>query len=203
MFNAQKLLGHVLKGAVGGQLGGSRRRSRRSVSGLPRGLETQVGMGLIALAVAAYEHFTRSNAPSAAQASSTSPPPSPAGLPPPAPGAEENTQALHLLRAMITAANADGAIDADERQAIVGRAGEAGLDAAEVAALDAEFAAPLSLPQLLAQTTPNLREETYVAALLGMTADTDAETQFLSQLSHGLQLDAAAQARIRSQLGLT
>ncbi len=201
MFNAQKLLGYVLKGAVGGQLGGSRRRSRRSISGLPRGLETQVGMGLIALAVAAYEHFTHANGPATIPANQISPPP-PAGLPPPPPGVRENTQALHLLQAMIAAANADGAIDADERHAIVGRAGEAGLDAAEIAALDAQFATPLSLPQLLARTTPDLREETYVAALLGMTADTDAETQFLSQLSEGLHLDAAAQARIRSQLGL-
>jgi uncharacterized membrane protein YebE (DUF533 family) len=202
MFDAQKLLGHVLKDAVGGQLGGSRRRKRRSMSGLPRGLETQVGMGLIALAVAAYEHFTAAKSPAPADAG---PPPPPGQSPPPPPPAspDQNAQALHLLRAMISAANADGAIDAAERQAIVGRADEAGLSAAEVAALQSEFAAPLSLERLLAQTGPALREETYVAALVGMTADTDAETQFLARLADGLQLDAAAQARIRAQVGLS
>lgn len=202
MFNAQTLLGHVLKDAIGGQLGGTRRRKRRSVTGLPRGLETKVGMGLIALAVAAYQHFTQAKAPTTAAAGPSGPPPPPAGSPPPPPGAQENAQALHLLRAMIAAANADGAIDAAERQAIIGRAGEAGLDADDLRALDAEFAAPLALSQLLAQTAPALREETYVAALVGMTADTEAETRFLAQLADGLQLDAAAQSRIRSQVGL-
>jgi uncharacterized membrane protein YebE (DUF533 family) len=201
MFNAQTLLGHVLKDAIGGQLGGTRRRKRRSVTGLPRGLETKVGMGLIALAVAAYQHFTQDKAPAAS--SPSAPPPPPTGTPPAPPGAQENAEALHLLRAMIAAANADGAIDAAERHAIVGRAGEAGLDANDLAALDAEFAAPLTLPQLLARTAPALREETYVAALVGMTADTDAETRFLLRLAEGLQLDAAAQARIRSQVGLS
>jgi len=203
MFDAQKLLGHVLSGALGGGLAGTRRRSpRRSLSGLPRGIETKVGMGLIALAVAAYQHFTAEKAAPAATASATAntamPPPPPAA----APDATGHAQALHVLRAMICAANADGLIDAEEREGILGNARDAGLEASEVAALDAEFRHPLTLAQLIAQTTPDLRSEVYVAALIGMTADTDSEKQFLDQLASGLQLDAAEQQRIRQQVGL-
>lgn len=200
MFDAQKLLGHVLQGALGGGLGGSRRRrSRRSsVTGLPRGIETKVGMGLIALAVAAYEHFTQAKpaAASAPVAASAMPPPPPPGVP------DAQAQSLHVLRAMIAAANADGSIDAEEREGILANARDAGLSDADVAALDSEFRTPLSLERLIAGTPADLRDEVYVAALVGMTADTDSEQRFLDQLAAGLKLDAAEQQRIRQQVGL-
>jgi len=200
MFDAQKLLGHVLKDALAGQGGGSsRRRRRQSATGLPRGLESKVGMGLLALAVAAFEHFSQAQSPTgrgrAARGAGTRP-----GPRRPSPG--QGGQALNWLRGMVAAANADGAIDAEERGAILERARDAGLDAAETAALQAEFAAPLTLAQVLARTPAALREETYVAALVGMTADTEAETRFLDELANGLDLDAAAQQRIRQQVGL-
>ncbi len=207
MFDPQKLLGHVLKGALGGQGGGSsRRRQKKTLTGLPRGIEGKVGMGLLALAVAAYDHFSQGQPAKPGAVTGAPPPPPGSGTPPPPPppaaSPDQDRQALHLLRVMIAAANADGAIDAAEREAILGNARDAGLDAADVAALDAEFAAPLSLPQLLARTPPALREEAYVAALVGITADTEAETRFLAELADGLGLDAAARQRIREQVGL-
>ncbi len=201
MFDAQTLLGHVLRDALGGGLGGGRRRSRRgSLTGLPRGLEGKIGMGLIGLAVAAFEHFREQQSAPAASGSAT--PPMPPPPPPPAADDTGNAQSLHVLRAMIAAANADGLIDAQEREGIVGRARDAGLTPDQVAALDAEFRAPLTLDRLIAQTPDELREEVYVAALIGMNADTDAEHRFLEQLTAGLRLDATAQRRIREQLGM-
>lgn len=200
MFDAQTLLGHVLRDALGGGLGGGRRRNRRgSLTGLPRGLEGKIGMGLIGLAVAAFEHFHQQQSAPAASGPATPP------MPPPPPPADDtgNAQSLHVLRAMIAAANADGLIDAQEREGIVGRARDAGMAPDQVAALDAEFRAPLPLDRLIAQTPDDLREEVYVAALIGMNADTDAEHRFLEQLTTGLRLDASAQRRIHEQLGLT
>ena len=46
--------------------------------------------------------------------------------------------------------HADGLIDAGEREAILGRAQDAGLDADDLAALRQELAQPLSMPELLA-----------------------------------------------------
>ena len=72
MFDAQRLLGQVLREAAGGGLGGARRGKRRSgsLTGLPRGLEAKVGMGLLGLAIAAYEHFRQSTPAAASWTSS-------------------------------------------------------------------------------------------------------------------------------------
>jgi len=75
MFDAGKLLGQVLRGAASGAIGARRRPARRrpSLPGMStRGLETKVGLGLIGLAVAAFEHFRQS---AATGSPATSPPP--------------------------------------------------------------------------------------------------------------------------------
>ena len=123
-------------------------------------------------------------------------------MPPPAPPAQRSQQALHLVRAMICAANADGLIDAQEREALLGRAREAGMGREELEALDIEMRAPLTLQQLVVRTPTELRDETYAAALIAITADTEEENRFLAELATQLQLSADAQREIRQQLGL-
>jgi uncharacterized membrane protein YebE (DUF533 family) len=113
---------------------GSGRRS----GGLSTATKAKIGMGALGLAIAAYEHYKSSNRPAATASApppqpmhggTPPPPPAAAGSPPPAPGtaaptdAERAVEAMHLLRAMICAANADGLIDADERQRIAERGG--------------------------------------------------------------------------------
>ena len=110
---------------------------------------------------------------------------------------------MHLLRAMITAAHADGLIDADEREAILGRARQAGMDADSLQALDAEIRAPLTLEQLTVRTPASQRAETYAAALIAITADTAEERAFLDRMAAQLQLDAATRADIHGQLGIS
>jgi uncharacterized membrane protein YebE (DUF533 family) len=73
---------------------------------------------------------------------------------------------MHLLRAMITAAHADGLIEPAEREAILGRARDAGLDAEGLRALDAEMRAPFTVEQLVVRTAPEQRAEVYAAALI-------------------------------------
>lgn len=206
MFDAGKLLGQVLRDAASGAIGARRRPARRRPSLLgmsTRGMETKVGLGLIGLAVAAFEHFSHP-----AAAGPATPPPSPQDArstppPPPAPTtAIDHEQALHLVRAMICAANADGLIDAQERDGILARAKEGGLGDAEIGALEAELRAPLTLAQLVARTPADLREQVYAAALISITPDTDQENQFLDQLATQLALDAKARQDIRQQLGI-
>lgn len=226
MFDAQKLLGQVLREAAGGGLGGSKHRKRRSgsLTGLPSGLEAKVGVGLLGLAIAAYEHFKQSSpaavqtganpppAPSPlasglpASAGPSMPPPPPPGRPdpsaPPPAGQGDQLRSLHLLRAMVSAANADGHVDATERAQLMQHARDAGLAGEDLDALDREIRNPLSLEQLVAQTPSGLNEEVYVAALIAIDADNPNEHQFLAALCAGLKLDAEAQARIRRQLGI-
>jgi uncharacterized membrane protein YebE (DUF533 family) len=220
MFDAQRLLGQVLKDAMGG---GRRHKRRASLTGLPRGMEAQVGMGLLGVAIAAFEHF---RAPANAAGSPGAGPPghAPSGLsgsvhaatagaapptgmpPPPPPGrpapAVAQDQNLHLLRIMIAAMHADGAVDAEERRRLLGRAADAGLQGEDLRALEDELWHPRPLDQLLRDTPAQLREQAWIAGLVAIDADEAREHAFLAQLADGLQLDAAQQARIRENLGL-
>jgi uncharacterized membrane protein YebE (DUF533 family) len=174
-------------------------------------------MGALGLAIAAYEHYNSSNRPAATGSApppqpmhgGTPPPPPPAAsAPPPAPGvaapsdAERAVEAMHLLRAMICAANADGLIDADERQRILGSARDAGLDAEDLEALEGELAAPLTAAQLVARTRPAQREQVYVASVIAIGRDTELEVRYLDDLAQRLGLDAATREQLHAELGL-
>lgn len=225
MFNPEALLGQLMGDALSGQLGGRKRKKHRSSGlgsllggssgGMSGATKAKLGLGLLGVAVAAYQHYqqkpgTGSAPQPLAGAGAAVPPPPPPGAmaspPPPPPATAPNParteQAMHLLRAMITAAHADGLIDADEREAILGRARQAGMDADSLRALDAEIRAPLTLEQLTVRTPAGQRAETYAAALIAITADTAEERAFLDRMAAQLELDAATRADIHAQLGL-
>ncbi len=231
MFNPEQLLGQLMGDAMSGRLGGGKGKKKRSsgglggllgggsgsgdgglggmMGGLSGGTKAKLGLGLLGIAVAAYQHYQQPAAPQPVMGGAMPPPP-PAGLgaamPPPPPAAMPSParveHAMHLLRAMITAAHADGLIDGDEREAILGRARAAGMDAESLQALDAEIRAPLTLEQLAVRTPAGLRAEVYGAALIAITADTDQERAFLDRLAAQLELDGAARSDIHAQLGL-
>lgn len=219
MFDPERLLGQMLGGALGDAFGGSRGRKRRTAftsGGL--GGKAQVGIGLLGLAIAAFEHYgqqgqagARSASPPAGTPVPPPPPPAPGrgAMPPPPPTAatrpmpllDERQQAVVLLiRAMIAAANADGHIDAQEREAILARARDGGLDGATLQFLEAEIARPQTLQQVIANAPPALAAETYAAAALAITVDTDAERGWLDALATGLRLDPATRADIDARI---
>jgi uncharacterized membrane protein YebE (DUF533 family) len=221
MFDPERLLGQMLGGALGDSFGGSRGRKRRSsLGGLGAGAKAQIGLGLLGVAIAAWEHYgQQKSAPAGAPSGPSVPPPPPMGTasgtrppPPPtsAPGAatrpmpllDERQQAVVLLiRTMIAAANADGHIDAGERATILGRARDGGLDESTLRFLEDEIARPQSLQQVIGNTPPALAAETYAAAALAITIDTDAERAWLDTLAAGLRLDPAARADIDARIG--
>lgn len=219
MFDAEKLLGQFMGDALSGSLGGKKGKSRRPASGLSgllggvsTGTKAKIGVGLLGLAYAAYEHYqqTSSQVSPSASTGPVPPPPPPHNtanvMPPPPPGATpaaSDENALHLIRAMITAADADGLVDAGERDGILARAREAGLDAESLHALEIEISAPMTLKQLAIRTPENLRDETYAAALIAITSDTREERDFLDQLAAALKLDEEARRDIHQQLGIS
>ena len=214
MFNVEKLLGQMLSGGVG------QGRSRRQSSIIPGVGKAQLGVGVIGLAIAAWEHYK--SQPAAASNSAPAPPaangpppppmgaqPAPAMPPPPpaaaatSPASDRAADASHLIRSMIAAANADGVIDAEERGAILERAMEAGLDPATQQFLMGELRAPATLEQIAAATRPDLRLETYAAALIAITVDTDVERQYLDSLAGALELSADDRQRVHEQLQIS
>lgn len=227
MFNPEQLLGQLMGDAMSGQLGGRKRKRSKSglgallggSGGMSTATKAKVGLGLLGVAYAAYQHYSQSSqsgqsgqagaghAPQPMMGQVPPPPPVATGaMPPPPPAAHPSParveEAMHLLRAMITAAHADGLIDADEREAILGRARQAGMDADSLQALDAEIRAPLTLEQLTVRTPPGQRAETYAAALIAITADTEEERAFLDRMAAQLHLDGPTRADIHAQLGI-
>ncbi len=193
-------------GAINGGIGG----------GLSKGA---LGVGALGIAWAAFEHFKEKGTETAAAA----PPPLPAAaMPPPfmgtgqapaiaapeqtavlmpaqtqaVPSDQREADAAHLIRAMISAANADGQIDMQERSQILERAMSAGLSPETQKFLLAELGAPAPLPQIIAGTREGLQREVYAASMLAITADTLAEQAHLNSLAIGLKLDDAALAQI-------
>jgi uncharacterized membrane protein YebE (DUF533 family) len=120
----------------------------------------------------------------------------------------DQAHAILMLRAMIAAASADGAIDDDERSRIVGGLQQIGLDAGAARFLEQEFARPATPIDLAAEASgPEAAAEIYTAARLAIDPDHPAEKAFLSTLADQLALsrqlvahiDAAAEsAKVRA-----
>ncbi len=106
-----------------------------------------------------------------------------------------------MLRAMIAAAKADGAIDAEERGRIAAQLDDAGLSAAARDTVLADFDKPLS-PAALAKlaSDPMLAAQLYAAAVVGAGEIAAAERAWLDEFAKALKLDRAAAAAIEARL---
>jgi uncharacterized membrane protein YebE (DUF533 family) len=133
-------------------------------------------------------------------ATAPAPPPEQADPAPESPEAED-AEALLMVRAMIAAAKADGAVDAAERTAIAGQLDAAGLSTEERDFVLADFDRPLT-PEALAReaTDPMLRARLYAAAFAAMGDVSPDERAWLDALAHALKLDRQAAAAIEDRL---
>lgn len=96
---------------------------------------------------------------------------------------------LTLLRAMITAAHADGHIDREERTQIFRRIETLELSAEEKSMMFDEILLPRSLEQLTAEASePALAAEVYMAALLMLEPSELSARVFLGDLAEQLQI---------------
>lgn len=223
MFRPEKLLGSLL--------GGSSRRGGASV------LTSQLGMGLLGVAIAAADHYMKKSSPqappapggygtSAPPAAPGAAPPRPPGAgsaasPPPPPGsvsakpqpfvppvdaaatASGRNDAVLLIRAMIAAANADGAIDQDERQRVLDKFRDADLSAEEHAFLVNELFSPASMEEIVSQVSSEaVARQVYGVSLLAVTVDTDAERAYLRTLGQRLGLAPADRDSMHRALGI-
>lgn len=97
--------------------------------------------------------------------------------------------ALLLIRAMVTAANADGTITEEERRRILAQAEEAGADPSERGVLDRELANPRPLDELLESVRDEeTAEEFYVSSRLAVDDTSEAHRAYLVLLRERLGL---------------
>ena len=129
--------------------------------------------------------------------------PSSTAVPPPAAAiVQGNTEeiAIRLIQVMIAAAHADGTLDSAEEQAILERAGKAGLSQEERLFLLDELHKPKSIAELTAGITdPSVGRTMYILAASTIAIDTEAERQWLDQLAAALGLSKAVQSFIEEQ----
>ena len=107
-----------------------------------------------------------------------------------------------LLRAMISAAKADGQIDQAEMQKVIGRLAEDSVTADEKQFVLDQMAAPVDVAALAAEVrSPAQAAEVYAASLLAINVDSDAERGYLSDLARALGLDDATVAELHRMTG--
>jgi uncharacterized membrane protein YebE (DUF533 family) len=116
------------------------------------------------------------------------------------------TEDLHgtatlLLRAMISAAKADGSIDQKEMDRILGALGKAGSEPEARDFVLTQMRAPLDINGLVADVkTPQQAAQVYAASLLAIDVDTPAEKDYLARLAQALKLPPEATHHIHDSL---
>lgn len=190
MFSSNPAVATAVLGGLGALLFGS--SAGRSVVGSAAKLG---GLALIGgLAYKAYQNHQAGKPLLDLKRQEVLPAPAGTGFEPEA--ATEAT-ALIFIRAMIAASAADGHIDQEERNAILGGLREAGFDAEANEWLANEMANPASIDVLAeAAETPELAAQIYTAARLAINPDTPAEKDFLAGLAGSVGLDAELVANI-------
>lgn len=179
-------------GAIAGLLLGTKTGRKLSTSALKVG-----GLAAIAgLGYQAYKNYQAGKSPEQVTPQVTSD--SPLALPPPQspfhPDSDANDEAfaLVLVRAMISAARADGHIDDVERGRIIGKISAAGLDPDAQAFLESELSRPADLDGLIAAAaTEEQKVELYTASRLAIEPDTRADRGYLDLLAGRLELPDA------------
>lgn len=190
MFDKNPAMATAVLGGLGALVFGT--SSGRAVIGSAARLG---GMALIGgLAYKAYQNYQSGKPLLEVGNPELLPPPRGTGFEPEA--ASEAT-ALLFIRAMIAAAAADGAIDAEERTAILGGLREAGFDQEANEWLEGEMANPAPI-EALAQgaQSPEVAAQIYTAARIAINPDTPKEKDFLAGLAASLGLDAELVANI-------
>ncbi|ADJ29510.1 tellurite resistance TerB family protein [Nitrosococcus watsonii] len=107
-----------------------------------------------------------------------------------------------MIKAMITAAKADGQLDQKEMDNIFGKIGADGITDEERRLVMEELGRPMDL-QALVSMVPNeaVAAQVYAASLFAIDIDTEAERAYLRQLAQALKLDGGTVSRLHELTG--
>jgi uncharacterized membrane protein YebE (DUF533 family) len=179
--------GGALAGGLAGLLLGSKGGRKLAGSALTYGGMAVAG----ALAYRAYQNWQAGKAatPEVSRGTPLLPPPTDTPFNP-ASDAEQQTLGRHLLRAMISAAKADGHIDAQEQANIFTQMDRLNVTAEDKVFVMDELRKPLDVDAVArAARTPEEAAELYAVSLLAIDIDNPSERAYLSLLAARLNLD--------------
>ncbi len=110
--------------------------------------------------------------------------------------------AMLTLKAMINAAKADGNIDEQETQRILGKLQEGDITSEEQQFVIDEMKKPIDTDSIInAVPNPQVGAQIYAASLLAIEVDTDAERDYMQQLASRLGLDNNVVTYLHSAVG--
>jgi len=113
--------------------------------------------------------------------------------------ADQEEEAKILLRAMISAAKADGDIDEEEQQTIIKHLGDVSEEEARF--VRSEINTPLNIQALINDVPRGMEQQVYLMSLLAINLDSNVEAQYLDQLAKGLNISQQASNDIHEQVG--
>jgi len=179
------LLGGLLGGGAGSSAGGY--TQGRSTGGTNYAALASLGM----MAFQAYQSWQRSQAAAPQQAVRTVDQLS-------GPEAEDHSHAI--LRALIAAAKADGRIDKQEEQLIYAEIRRQTSDPQLQQWLDEEVSKPLDAADVAQSAQdPAMAAEMYLASVMLVDDQQDAERAYLDELAGALQIDPTLQVHLEQQ----
>ena len=111
----------------------------------------------------------------------------------------DERNAAVLLRAMISAAKADGQLDEEEKRKITEHLVD--ISEEEATFVHNELSASLDLDGLVASVPNGLEQQVYLMSLMAIDLDTKEEAQYLDGLRRGLNISEQASNGIHEQLG--
>ncbi len=195
-FGGGGLAGGALAGGLAGLLLGTKTGRKIGGSALKVGGMAVVG----ALAYKAYRNWQDGRTPSADATQQTPMLPPPAGTPfNPTGEAAQQSLGRTLLRAMISAAKADGHLDAAEQSKVFAAMDKFALDADDKAFVMDELRAPLDIDSVAqAARTPEEAAEIYTVSLMAIDVDSPAERGYLALLAARLKLEDALVAHLHA-----
>ncbi|KJK17024.1 tellurite resistance TerB family protein [Pseudomonas sp. 2(2015)] len=178
-------LGGLLGGLLGGSAGGA--SQGRSAGGTHYAALASLGM----MAFQAYQSWQRSQAAAPQQALRTVDQLS---------GAEAEGHSHAILRALIAAAKADGRIDEQEQALIYAEIKRHTNDPQLQQWLDEEVSKPLDAGEVAQSAQdPGMAAEMYLASVMLVDDQQDAERAYLDELAGALQIDPALQVHLEQQ----
>ena len=193
-----------LGGLLGGILGGNQVQQQQSgaadlLGGLfgggnnARGNQSGGGLGdLLGAAVTQYAQSQNTQAPATSHEHCQH-------LPNAVNQSEALSQAEVLIRSMINAAKADGRVDDQEQQKILGRLGD--VNAEEAAFVRRELGAKLDVNGFIQSVPRGFEQQVYIMSLMAIDLDTNHEAQYLHQLAPRPNLSNDMCNQIHDKLG--
>ncbi|AUY32437.1 tellurite resistance TerB family protein [Pseudomonas soli] len=184
--------GGGLGGLLGGLLGGGGSNAGGSTQGRSAGGVNYAALASLGMmAFKAYQSWQRSQAAAPQQAVRTVDQLS-------GPEAEDHSHAI--LRALIAAAKADGRIDPQEEQLIYAEIKRQTSDPQLQQWLDEEVGKPLDAAEVAKSARdPAMAAEMYLASVMLVDDQQEAERAYLDELAGALQLDPALQVHLEQQ----